>query len=64
MLGVRICLVYIHRIQVVDCIKMVDINRKELEMQRGELLWTLSGTQTLFVLDCHVIAAYSNCLTQ
>ena len=40
------------------------LNRKELEMQRSELLWSLSGTHTLFFLDCHVIAAYSNCLTQ
>ena len=42
----------LHRIQVVDCIKMVDntnvINRKELEMPRSELLWSLPGTQTLF----------------
>ena len=49
------------RIQVVDRIKMVDntnvINRKELEMPRSELLWSLPGTQTLFFLNCHVIAA-------
>ena len=41
----------LHRIQVVDRIKMVDIipilNGKELEMQRSELLWSLSGTHTL-----------------
>ena len=57
----------LHRIQVVDRIKMVDntnvLNRKKLEMQRSELFWSLSGTHTLLFLDCHVIAAYSNCLT-
>ena len=31
------------------------LNRKELEMQRSELLWSLSGTHTLLVfrLPCH-----------
>ena len=30
------------------------LNRKELEMQRNGLLWSLSGTHTLFFcLDCH-----------
>ena len=31
------------------------LNRKELEMQRSELLWSLSGTHTLFFfrLPCH-----------
>ena len=55
----------LYRIKVVDHIKMVDnTNRKELEMQKSELLWSLSGTHTLrFFLDCHVIAAYNNCLT-
>ena len=49
----------LYRIQVVDRIKMVDntnvINRKELEMPRSELLWSLPGTQTLFFfrLPCH-----------
>ena len=51
----------LYRIQVVDRIKMVDntnvINRKDLEMPRSELLWSLPGTQTIFFLDCHVIAA-------
>ena len=37
------------------------LNRKELEMQRSELLWSLSGT--LF-LDHHLIAMYSNCLAR
>ena len=43
----------LHCIQVVDRIKMVD--RKELEMQRSELLWSLSGTHTFFFfrLPCH-----------
>ena len=59
----------LHHIQVVDRIKMVDnipmLNRKELEMQSRELLWSLSGTYTLFFfLDYHVITAYSNCLAQ
>ena len=51
----------LHRIQVLDRIKWCTIpvlNRKELEMQRSELLWSLSDTLTL---DCHVIAAYHNC---
>ena len=50
----------LHRIQVVDRIKMVDntklmLNREELEMQKSELLWILSGTHTLlfFRLPCH-----------
>ena len=43
----------LHPSLVVDRIKMVDntnvnLNRKELEMQRNELLWSLSGTHTLF----------------
>ena len=42
-----------HRIQVVERIKMVDnttLNRKELEMQMSdsELLWSLSGTHSIF----------------
>ena len=53
----------LHHIQVVDRIKMVDNTRKALEMQRSELLWSLSGTHTFFFLDSHVIAAYSNYLT-
>ena len=41
-----------------NCIQMIDsiktwtiamLNRKELEMQRSELLWSLSGTHALFV---------------
>ena len=51
------------RIQVVDRIKMVDntkLTRKELEMQKSELPWSLSGTHPL---DCHVTAAYSSPLT-
>ena len=48
----------LHRIQVVDRIKMVDntmLNGKELEMQKNELFWSLSGTHTLlfFRLPCH-----------
>ena len=50
----------LHRIQVVDRVKMVDntklmLNREELEMQRSELLWTLSGIHTslFFRLPCH-----------
>ena len=44
----------LHHIQMVDLIKMVDntnVNRKELEMQKSELLWSLSGTHIL--LDCN-----------
>ena len=44
------------------CIKMVDdTNRKELEMQRSELLWWY--TYNVYFLDCHVIVTYSKCLT-
>ena len=48
----------LHRIQVVDRIKMGTIpmlNRKELEMRGSELFWSLSGTHTLlfFRLPCH-----------
>ena len=56
-----------HCIQVVDWWTIPTLNRKELEMQRSELLWSLSGTHTLFFfcffLDCHVTAVYSNPLT-
>ena len=50
-LGICICPVSTV-FKVVDRIKMV-INRKELEMQRCELLWSLSGTQTFFLDYCH-----------
>ena len=49
----------LHRIQMVDRIKMVDntnvLNRKVLEMQRSKLFCSLSGTHTLlfFRLPCH-----------
>ena len=51
--------IILHSIQVVDRTKMVGntnvLNRKELEMQRRELFWCLSGTHTLlfFRLPCH-----------
>ena len=49
----------LHHIQVVDRIKLKwwttpMLNRKELEMQRSELFWSLSGAHTLlfFRLPC------------
>ena len=40
------------------------VNKKELKMQRIELLWTLSGTHTqIFFLDLNVTVEVSNRLT-
>ena len=53
----------LHHIQVVNRIKMVDntnvkINRKELEMQRSELFWSLYQVHIQhFFFNCHVIPA-------
>ena len=55
----------LHRIQVVDRIKMVDNTNviKSLKC-RGVKCFGLYQVERHFFLDCHVIAVYSNCLTR
>ena len=57
----------LHRIQVVDHFKRwTYTNRKELEMWRIELLWSVLGTHAirvsccdwLILLECHAVIGY------